>query len=67
MKNNFEFIKAFIGVFGVCPPCIDDENVPNYLCDPCDSTVYGGGIAGWFAKKCSYEFADITDEVEWGV
>jgi len=65
MQNNFQFIKGFLGAFGVCPPCIDDENVPNYLCDPCDSTVYSGGIAGWFAKKCSYEFADITDSAEW--
>jgi len=65
MQNNFQFIKGFLGAFGVCPPCIDDENVPNYLCDPCDSTVYSGGIAGWFAKKCSYEFDDITDSAEW--
>ena len=65
MQNNFQFIKGFLGAFGVCPPCIDDENVPNYLCDPCDSTVYSGGIAGWFAKKCSYEFDDITDSTEW--
>jgi len=65
MQNNFQFIKGFLGAFGVCPPCVDDENVPNYLCDPCDSTVYSGGIAGWFAKKCSYEFDDITDSAEW--
>ena len=65
MQNNFQFIPGFLGAFGVCPPCIDDENVPNYLCDPCDSTVYSGGIAGWFAKKCSYEFDDITDSAEW--
>lgn len=65
MTNNFQFIPGFLGAFGVCPPCIDDENVPNYLCDPCDSTVYSGGIAGWFAKKCSYEFSDITDSTEW--
>lgn len=65
MQNNFQFIQGFLGAFGVCPPCVDDENVPNYLCDPCDSTVYSGGIAGWFAKKCSYEFADITDSAEW--
>ena len=65
MTNNFQFIPGFLGAFGVCPPCIDDENVPNYLCDPCDSTVYSGGIAGWFAKKCSYEFDDITDSTEW--
>lgn len=63
--NNISFIKGFLGAFGVCPPCIDDENAPNYLCDPCDSTVYSGGIAGWFAKKCSYEFSDITDAAEW--
>jgi hypothetical protein len=54
-----------LGAFGVCPPCIDEDNAPNYLCDPCDSTVYSGGIAGWFAKKCNYEFADITDSTEW--
>jgi hypothetical protein len=65
MTNNFQFIPGFLGAFGVCPPCIDDENVPNYLCDPCDSTVYSGGIAGWFAKKCSYEFSDISDSSEW--
>ena len=65
MQNNFQFIQGFLGAFGVCPPCVDDENVPNYLCDPCDSTVYSGGIAGWFAKKCSYEFDDITDSAEW--
>ena len=65
MTNNFQFIPGFLGAFGVCPPCIDDENAPNYLCDPCDSTVYSGGIAGWFAKKCSYEFTDITDSSEW--
>jgi hypothetical protein len=65
MQNNFQFIQGFLGAFGVCPPCVDDENVPNYLCDPCDSTVYSGGIAGWFAKKCSYEFDDITDSTEW--
>lgn len=63
--NNIDFIKGFLGAFGVCPPCVDDANVPNYLCDPCDSTVYSGGIAGWFAKKCSYEFDDITDSTEW--
>lgn len=62
---NISFLNGFLGAFGVCPPCIDDENVPNYLCDPCDSTVYSGGIAGWFAKKCSYEFDDITDSTEW--
>lgn len=65
MANNFKFIQGFLGAFGVCPPCIDDENVPNYLCDPCDSTVFSGGIAGWFAKKCSYDFIDITDSAEW--
>ena len=63
--NNISFINGFLGAFGVCPPCIDDANAPNYLCDPCDSTVYSGGIAGWFAKKCSYEFDDITDSTEW--
>jgi len=63
--NNISFINGFLGAFGVCPPCIDDDNAPNYLCDPCDSTVYSGGIAGWFAKKCSYEFSDITDYTEW--
>jgi hypothetical protein len=65
MINNFKFIKGFLGAFGVCPPCIDDENAPNYLCDPCDSTVYSGGIAGWYAKKCNYDFIDITDSNEW--
>ncbi len=63
--NNISFINGFLGAFGVCPPCIDEDNAPNYLCDPCDSTVYSGGIAGWFAKKCNYEFADITDSAEW--
>jgi len=62
---NISFINGFLGAFGVCPPCIDEDNAPNYLCDPCDSTVYSGGIAGWFAKKCNYEFADITDSTEW--
>lgn len=63
--NNISFINGFLGAFGVCPPCIDEDNAPNYLCDPCDSTVYSGGIAGWFAKKCNYEFDDITDSTEW--
>lgn len=63
--NNISFINGFLGAFGVCPPCIDEDNAPNYLCDPCDSTVYSGGIAGWFAKKCNYEFSDITDSTEW--
>jgi hypothetical protein len=63
--NNISFLNGFLGAFGVCPPCIDEDNAPNYLCDPCDSTVYSGGIAGWFAKKCNYEFADITDSTEW--
>lgn len=64
--NNYKFINmGFTGVFGVCPPCVDNEFAPDYLCNPCDSTVYSGGIAGWFAKKCSYEFADITDQAEW--
>lgn len=63
--NNISFINGFLGAFGVCPPCIDEDNAPNYLCDPCDSTVYSGGIAGWFAKKCNYEFTDITDSTEW--
>ena len=63
--NNISFINGFLGAFGVCPPCIDEDNAPNYLCDPCDSTVYSGGIAGWFAKKCNYEFVDITDSTEW--
>jgi hypothetical protein len=62
---NISFINGFLGAFGVCPPCIDEDNAPNYLCDPCDSTVYSGGIAGWFAKKCNYEFVDITDSTEW--
>ena len=62
---NISFINGFLGAFGVCPPCIDEDNSPNYLCDPCDSTVYSGGIAGWFAKKCNYEFDDITDSTEW--
>lgn len=65
MINNFKFIAGYLGAFGVCPPCVDDENVPNYLCDPCDSTVFSGGIAGWYAKKCSYDFVDITDSAEW--
>jgi hypothetical protein len=65
--NNISFIKGFLGAFGVCPPCIDEDNSPNYLCDPCDSTVYSGGIAGWFAKKCNYEFDDITDSAEWEI
>lgn len=64
--NNYKFLNmGFTGVFGVCPPCVDNEFAPDYLCNPCDSTVYSGGIAGWFAKKCSYEFADITDQAEW--
>jgi hypothetical protein len=63
--NNISFINGFLGAFGVCPPCIDEDNAPNYLCDPCDSTVYSGGIAGWFAKKCSYNFDDINDSAEW--
>lgn len=64
--NNYKFLNmGFTGVFGVCPPCVDNEYAPDYLCNPCDSTVYSGGIAGWFAKKCSYEFADITDQSEW--
>jgi len=63
--NNISFINGFLGAFGVCPPCIDEDNSPNYLCDPCDSTVYSGGIAGWFAKKCNYDFDDITDSTEW--
>lgn len=62
---NISFINGFLGAFGVCPPCIDEDNAPNYLCDPCDSTVYSGGIAGWYAKKCNYEFVDITDSTEW--
>jgi len=65
MKNNFVFLQAFIGAFGICPPCADDENVPSYLCDPCDSQVFPGGIAGFILKKCSYTFADIEDEAEW--
>lgn len=65
MINNFKFIAGYLGAFGVCPPCVDDENVPNYLCDPCDSTVFSGGIAGWYAKKCSYDFVDITSSAEW--
>lgn len=64
--NNYKFINIGLsGVHGVCPPCVDNENVPDYLCNPCDSTVYSGGIAGWYAKKCSYDFADITDQAEW--
>ena len=62
---NYDFIKIITGVFGQCPPCIDTDNVPNYLCDPCDTTVYSGGIAGWVAKKCKYTFDDITDSAEW--
>lgn len=54
-----------LGVFGICPPCVTDEFYPGYLCDPCDSIVKAGGIKGWIAKKCSYEFTDITDELEW--
>lgn len=64
--NDFKFLNiGFTGVFGVCPPCVDNEYAPDYLCNSCDSTVYSGGIAGWFAKKCSYEFSDITDQSEW--
>lgn len=63
--NNISFINGFLGAFGVCPPCIDEDDAPNYLCTPCDSTVYSGGIAGWYAKKCNYEFVDITDSTEW--
>lgn len=65
MKDNFIFLADYLGVFGVCPPCVDDEDVPSYLCDPCDSTVLSGGIAGWVAKKCSYTFVDIEDDAEW--
>jgi len=53
-----------MGVFG-CPPCVSDEFYPNYLCDPCDSIVKAGGIKGWIAKKCSYDFVDIEDDLEW--
>jgi len=65
MKDTFKFLQVFVGVFGLCPPCTDDENAPSYLCDPCESTVFSGGIAGWVAKKCSYTFVDIEDETEW--
>lgn len=53
-----------MGVFG-CPPCIDDEDYPNYLCDSCNTTILDGGIKGWIAKKCDYTFSDITDSAEW--
>jgi hypothetical protein len=66
MKQIFEPTGVFIlGLFGSCPPCIDDETAPNYLCDPCDSIITSGGIKGWVAKKCNYEFTDITDPDEW--
>ena len=64
MKFNILSATRF-GVFGVCPPCISDENPPNYLCDLCDSFVQAAGLKGWIAKKCSYTFTDITDEAEW--
>jgi hypothetical protein len=54
-----------IGAFGSCPPCVEDELAPNYLCNPCDSIITPGGIKGWVAKRCNYEFTDITDEAEW--
>lgn len=56
---------GYIGGFWGCPPCIDDESVPNYLCDACDTQILQGGIKGWIAKKCDYTFADITDSAEW--
>jgi hypothetical protein len=62
---KFNKSKAYIlGVFG-CPPCVDDEEYPNYLCDGCDTTILDGGIKGWIAKKCDYTFSDITDSAEW--
>ena len=62
-----QFIKILqlIGAFGNCPPCVSEENVPNYGCDPCDSTLLPGGISGFVLKKCTYDFIDIEDETEW--
>lgn len=59
------YLMPTMGVFGVCPPCVGDDDAPNYLCDPCDTTVFPGGIIGFAAKKCTYTFADVTDEAEW--
>lgn len=62
-----KFNKSNIYLLGVagCPPCVDDEQAPNYLCDGCDTTILDGGIKGWIAKKCDYTFADITQKTEW--
>lgn len=62
---KFKILKPKFGVFGICPPCADDDDYPNYLCDPCDTIVQAGGLKGWIAKKCTYTFADITDSGEW--
>jgi hypothetical protein len=62
---KFNKSKAYIGgVFG-CPPCVDEEEYPNYLCDGCDTTILDGGIKGWIAKKCDYTFSDINSADEW--
>lgn len=66
MKNNFKLLKFIIGVFNICPPCADDEDIPSYLCDPCESLILPGGIGGLILKKCSYDFLSILDENEWG-
>jgi hypothetical protein len=63
MKFNKSKVKLS-GVWG-CPPCADDEQYPNYLCDPCDTTILDGGIKGWIAKRCDYTFSNITDSAEW--
>lgn len=69
MKNKFNFIKlsllAFVGAFAGCDPCVGGLDFPVYLTDPCASVVYPGGIAGWVAKKCTYDFVDILDQAEW--
>jgi hypothetical protein len=63
---KFNILDAVrLGVFGICPPCIDETNYPNYMCDPCEAIVQAAGLKGWVAKKCSYTFVDITDEAEW--
>lgn len=62
---EFIYFSPILGVFGDCPECVGEETPPNYMCDPCASVVYPGGLPGFAAKKCTYTFADITDPAEW--
>ncbi len=49
-----------------CAECQDEDlTVPEAMPDGCDSIMIEGGLAGWAAVRCDYDFTDINSQAEW--